>query len=327
MSTPENETRSLLDWIADRYPESPRKRLKDWFNTGRVRLDGATQHKFHLKMEDPGDRLELVGSDAATGKVKTKVRLHQNAKLVYLDAAVAVVNKSVGLLSVPVPGREDPSALDFLSKHLERTNARGAQALPVHRLDEYTSGLLCFALTPEARIHLIEQVRAHELERTYLAFVEGTPESRTGTWRNALKLDEEGYRQQLVDFDTPGATIAMTEYEVLATYYHSAGEGRPDRIVSKLRLRLQTGLKHQIRIQAAANGTPLIGDRSYHPSQLNAKRRGKHTHRQALHAVRLGMTHPISGEKMSWEAPLPYELASFEADLKRQSSEGARKPL
>ena len=324
MSSPEPETRSLLDWLADRHPDSPRKRLKEWFTGGRVRLDGASVRRFHEKMEDPGDRLELVGSAQATGKVEERVRLHQGAKLIFLDGAIAVVNKGVGVLSLPVPGREDASALDYLAKHLDRKGMRMAKALPVHRLDEYTSGLLCFALTPEARGRLIEQLRAHQLERTYLAFVEGVPATRSGTWVNELKLDEDGYRQQLVPDGTPGATEARTDYEVLATYHHGAGEGQADRTVSKLRLRLQTGLKHQIRIQAAANGTPLIGDRSYHPSQKGDRRRGKHTHRQALHAVRLGLTHPVSGEAMTWEAPLPFELARFEADLKKQTQSQRR---
>jgi 23S rRNA pseudouridine1911/1915/1917 synthase len=311
--------RSLLDWLAQRYPESPRKRVKEWFLGGRVRLDGIGVRKFHDQVTDPGERLQLVAQAQATGKVEERVRLHQSAKLLFLDGSIAVVNKSIGLLSVPVPGREAPTALDFLAKHLERNGIRNAEALPVHRLDEYTSGLLCFALNPMAREALIAQLRAHKLERTYLAFVEGAPPERTGTWVNMLKLDEEGYRQQLVPAGTPGATEARTDYELLASYRHRAGEGQPDRIVSKIRLRLQTGLKHQIRIQASANGTPLIGDRSYHPAQRGAKRRGKHTQRQALHAVRLGLTHPVSGEHMAWEAPLPFELARFEADLKRQT--------
>ncbi|MFP4282001.1 MAG: RluA family pseudouridine synthase [Opitutales bacterium] len=322
---PDPPSRPLLDWLAERYPDSPRKRLKGWFAAGRVRLDGETVRQFHLPAEAPGERLEVVGVEASTGKVESDLRLHQGARLVYLDKAVAVINKRAGILSVPVPGRDDPSALDFLQRHLERTGS-SQRALPVHRLDEYTSGLLCFALTPEARAVLVEAVRSHRLERTYLAFVEGAPASPEGTWRHALKLDEEGYHQHLVRPGTPGATEAVTAYELLATYRHGAGEGQPERVVSKLRLRLETGLKHQIRLQAAASGTPLIGDRRYHPAQGGEQRRGKHTRRQALHAVRLAFDHPVTGEWSAWEAPLPGELASFEADLRRQDAPSGGRP-
>lgn len=318
--------RSLLDWLADRFPDTPRKRLKGWFADGRVRLDGATARRFHETMADPGERLEFVAREAGTGRVESDLRLHQSARLVFLDGSLAIVNKSPGLLSVPFAGRDEPSALDFLRKHLERTGAPGVEALPVHRLDEYTSGLMCFALTADARESLIEQLRAHAVERTYLAFVDGQPEAPRGTWRHLCKLDEDGYRQRIVPEDTPDATEALTDYETLATYRHDAGPDRPERVVSKLRITLRTGLKHQIRLQAAASGTPLVGDRTYHPDLRGDKRRGKHTVRQALHAVRLGLAHPVSGEPMVWEAPLPQDLSRFEADLRKQSRARHRPP-
>lgn len=320
MSDPAEVERSLLEWLADRHPESPRKRLKEWFQSGRVRLDGKTVRRFHEAVADPGERLELVDRADAPGKVESGLRLHQSARLVHLDSAVAVVNKAAGLLSVPAPGRDHPSALDYLRLHLERSPHSRGEALPIHRLDEYTSGLLCFALNDEARENLLAQLRAHTLERTYLAFVEGAPEGASGTWQHACLLDETGYHQRLVPLGTEGATVALTDYEVLETYRHEAGPGRPLRVVSKLRLRLQTGLKHQIRLQAAASGTPLIGDRTYHPALRGNARsgRGKQTIRQALHAVRLGFRHPLSGEPMVWEAPLPGDLARFEADLRSQ---------
>ncbi|MFW6354861.1 MAG: hypothetical protein ACOC3I_10800, partial [Verrucomicrobiota bacterium] len=96
---PDPPSRPLLDWLAERYPDSPRKRLKGWFAAGRVRLDGETVRQFHLPAEAPGERLELVGVEASTGKVESDLRLHQGARLVYLDKAVAVINKRAGILS------------------------------------------------------------------------------------------------------------------------------------------------------------------------------------------------------------------------------------
>ena len=165
MASPES-SQSLLEWLATRYPDTPRKRLKDWFHIGRVRLDGRTVVRFQDIVEDPGERLVLAERASGLGPVSSGIRLHQLLRLAHLDGGIAVVNKSPGLLSVPAPQRQEPSALDLLRKHLERSKARQEEPFPVHRLDEYTSGLLCFALTREAREHLIEQVRSHRLERT-----------------------------------------------------------------------------------------------------------------------------------------------------------------
>ena len=310
---------SLLEWLCARYPESPRTRVKGWFAAGRVRLDEKTVRRAQERMPDPGERLALVDKADATGAVQKDFRLHQGVRLVHLDAALAVVSKAAGILSVPAPGREEPSALDFLQKHLERSGTPDAAALPVHRLDAYTSGLLCFGITPESRAHLIDQVRSHTLERTYLAYVEGAPSEDRGTWVDWFKLDEEGVRQFVVREGTPGATRAVTHFERLTVFRQPTADGG-DRLIAKLRLKLETGLKHQIRLQAAAAGTPLLGDRGYHPvfSPRHTGKRGKQASRQALHAVRLGLIHPVSGEPLSWEAPMPHDLAQFEADLRRQ---------
>ena len=197
---------------------------------------------------------------------------------------------------------------------------RRLEPLPVHRLDQYTSGVFCMATNPAARRHLIEQLKAHTMKREYVAFVEGRPRTPNGTWRQWLQLSRDELRQHVLSATQrkgPGseAREAITHYEVIAEYPLAGGKG----FVTKLRLRLETGRKHQIRVQAAHAGLPLIGDRTYNP----AYREPDPAHppidfpRQALHAEVLSLEHPDQpGKRMTWTAELPKDLRQLEAALR-----------
>ena len=158
------------------------------------------------------------------------------------------------------------------------------------------------------------------MKREYVAFVTGRPRTPTGTWRQWLQLSRDELRQQVLsatqlkDPDSE-AREAVTHYEVIAEYPLAGGKG----FVTKLRLRLETGRKHQIRVQAAHAGLPLIGDRTYNP----AYREPDHAHppidfpRQALHAEVLGLEHPEQpGKCMTWTAELPKDLRQLETALR-----------
>jgi 23S rRNA pseudouridine1911/1915/1917 synthase len=254
--------------------------------------------------------------------------------LLYLDSALAVVNKGPGLISVPASNC-DLSALsilaDFLAGKLKAQDRgvagkslppayRRLQPLPVHRLDQYTSGVFCMATSPAARHHLIEQLKAHTMKREYVAFVEGRSSVPRGTWRQWLQLSRDELHQQVLS-DSQAAAAgseacqAITHFEVIAEYPLAGGAGW----VTKLRLRLETGRKHQIRVQAANAGLPLLGDRTY-----NRRFRGADPAkasidfpRQALHAEVLSLEHPEQpGTRMSWTAELPKDLRQLEAALR-----------
>jgi 23S rRNA pseudouridine1911/1915/1917 synthase len=260
-------------------------------------------------------------------------QIHPRVSLLYLDSALAVVNKGPGLVSVPAPNAK-LSALsilaDFLAGRLkaqDRTVAgkslppayRRLQLLPVHRLDQYTSGVFCMACNSAARANLIDQLKARTMKREYLAFVEGRPTTAKGTWRQWLELSDDEMRQRIVP-DTRAraarcnAQEAVTHYEVLAEYRLAAGE-----VACKLRLRLETGRKHQIRVQAAHSGLPLIGDRTYtrRYRQMASAEELIEFPRQALHAEVLTLEHPDhAGKRMSWNAELPKDLRQLEAALR-----------
>ncbi len=324
----------LLDWLLRKHPDTPKSRAKQWILAGRVSVNGVIIRKPHQSIIDPGDTLELRDRHATTLACGSGWQIHPRVSLLYLDSAFAIVNKGPGLISVPASNC-DLSALsilaDFLMGKLKAQNRgvagkslptayRRLQPLPVHRLDQYTSGIFCMATNPAARHHLIEQLKAHSMKREYVAFVEGRPSTPAGTWRQWLQLSRDELRQQVLSeaqLKDPGseAREAITHYEVIAEYPFTGGKG----FVTKLRLRLETGRKHQIRVQAAHAGHPLIGDRTYNP----AYRGQNHTKtpidfpRQALHAEVLSLEHPEQpGQRMTWTAELPKDLRQLDATLR-----------
>ena len=324
----------LLDWLLRQHPDTPKSRAKQWILAGRVSVNGVIIRKPHQTITDPGDTLELRDRQATTLACGSGWQIHPRVSLLYLDSALAIVNKGPGLISVPAPNC-DLSALsilaDFLAGKLKARNRgvagkslptayRRLQPLPVHRLDQYTSGVFCMATNPAARHHLIEQLKAHSMKREYVAFVAGRPRTPTGTWRQWLQLSRDELRQHVLSetqLKDPGseAREAITHYEVIAEYPLAGGKG----FVTKLRLRLETGRKHQIRVQAAHAGLPLIGDRTYNP----AYRGPDHANapidfpRQALHAEVLSLEHPEQpGKRMTWTAELPKDLRQLEGALR-----------
>jgi len=317
------EEKPLLEWASRLCPDSPRKRVKEWIASGRFYLNGKVVTRAGLRMADPGAALSLGTADITTASWTHRKRIHPKLVVLYLDSSLAIVDKAAGLLSVPGEGQGAPSALDLLANYLNdgrgdvlRRRLFGSTAkvspLPVHRLDQYTSGLLCVAMNQEARRILIEQLRQHELLREYLAFADGEAPAPNGVWRHYLKLDEAGYHQLLFREPVEGAVEALTHYNVERVFARHH--------VSLLRLRLETGLKHQIRIQAAEEGMALVGDRLYHEGTRQALSRKGATlpygfKRQALHAAVIGLKHPVEGRSMRFESQLPGDLKRLEARL------------
>jgi 23S rRNA pseudouridine1911/1915/1917 synthase len=260
-------------------------------------------------------------------------QIHPRVTLLYLDSALAVVNKGAELISVPAPNAV-LSALSILQDFLEgRLKVAGhgfsnrtlppayrrLSLLPVHRLDQYTSGVFCMACNPHARENLVQQVRSHTMRREYVAFASGKSPTPSGTWRQWMELSDDQMRQRIVPKPRAGASQskvmeAVTHFEVHEEYQLPGIGG----FVTKLGLRLETGRKHQIRVQAASAGLPLIGDRTYNPEYQSSRAQPPliDFSRQALHAERLTLEHPeIPGKLMSWTAPLPRDLRQLEAKL------------
>jgi 23S rRNA pseudouridine1911/1915/1917 synthase len=328
----EKKAGPLLDWLLRKFPDTPKTRAKQWILAGRVSVNGVVLRKPHHTMPDPGDTLALLDRHAAALECGSGWQIHPRVSLLYLDHALAIINKGPGLISVPAPNA-DLSALSILADFLVgklRAQERGVagktlpppyrrlKPLPVHRLDQYTSGVFCVATNAAARHNLIEQLKARAMKREYQAFVEGKASQPTGTWRQWLQLSRDELRQHVLSdaqARAPGAEAqeAITHYEVIAEYPPRGARS----FVTKLRLRLETGRKHQIRVQAAHAGLPLIGDRTYNPACRERSDATIDFPRQALHAEVLSLEHPDHpGQRMTWTAELPKDLRQLEAFLR-----------
>ena len=210
--------------------------------------------------------------------------------LAYSDPYLVVVDKPAGLLVHPVPGHAGPTLVDAL----RGVAAGGDDDRPgiVHRLDRDTSGLLLVARDGRTHARLQAQLRRRRIGRTYLALVRGRPRSRKGRIEAPIGRDRRDPTR--MSLDTDAGRDAFTEFELV--------EALPGR--SLLRVTLETGRTHQIRVHLAAIGNPVVGDPVYgHGPELGLER-------QFLHAAELRLVHPETGDPIEVHSELPPDLAA-----------------
>jgi 23S rRNA pseudouridine1911/1915/1917 synthase len=246
-------------------------------------VDGATRAKsFRLA---GGEQVEIP--DATPGEV---VAAPEAPRIAWEDEHLLVVDKPAGLVVHPGAGRASGTLVDALAGKL----AGGEAGRPgiVHRLDRDTSGLLVVARSEEAHRRLQQLVRRRALERTYLALVRGEPRSRRGTIEAAIGRDRHEPTRVSLDTDTPRA--AVTHFELERRWPGHA----------LLRVTLETGRMHQIRVHLAAIDLPVVGDRVYGVAD-------EALGRQFLHAAELAFPHPFTGERVEVHSDLPSKLAAY----------------
>jgi 23S rRNA pseudouridine1911/1915/1917 synthase len=210
-------------------------------------------------------------------------------RLAYVDESLAVVDKPAGLVVHHGAGVRGPTLVDELGDLLGGGSDRARPGI-VHRLDKDTSGLMIVARDEDAHRKLSEMIRRREVERAYLALVEGRPRSREGTIDAPLGRDHRAPERRAVG--GRGARAARTHFRVLETL-------PADTLVEA---RLETGRTHQIRAHFAAIGHPVAGD----PRYGHAGRHG--LQRQFLHSARLAFGHPVTGAELKLDSPLPDDL-------------------
>jgi 23S rRNA pseudouridine1911/1915/1917 synthase len=277
---PSVETR-LLDWLFTALAPMSRTRVKQLLRSGRVHVNGTsvTRHDHPLR---PGDALTL-GPPVPFQK-RERVDLFS---VIYDDDHLLVIDKPPGLLTVATETEKADTAFALLSDHLAAMKA--GRPFVVHRLDRDTSGLLLFARSAEVRDAL--QANWESVTKTYLAVVEGAPRPAEGVVENYLT---EGRDLRVRASKRPGndAKRAVSRYRVL--------ESRGG--YSLVEVELVTGRKHQIRVHMAGLGCPVAGDKLYGARTDPAKR-------LCLHAWRLAFEHPVTGERVELESPLPRVLS------------------
>jgi 23S rRNA pseudouridine1911/1915/1917 synthase len=257
---------------------------------GSVLVDGAVARK--SARLSGGEQIELPELPEPGPLEPEDVGL----RVAYEDEHLLVVDKPAGVVVHPSPGHGTGTLVHGV---LEHGAAGGDEERPgiVHRLDRDTSGLLVVARSPEAYERLKELVQKHELEREYLALVRGRPRSRAGRIEASIGRDRRDPTRQSLDTDRPRA--AVTHFEVIELIGEHA----------LVRVRLETGRTHQIRVHLGAIGLPVLGDSVYGVPDPALGR-------QFLHATRLAFTHPFSGERVDVESPLPPDLAGPLEDLR-----------
>lgn len=225
----------------------------------------------------------------------------------HLDAALVVVEKRAGILTHAGPGQDEPNVLSGL-RRLLGSRGSGGRLMAVHRLDRVVSGLLAFARNERAFERLRAQFEARTVQRRYVAAVHGSPPKAEGDLEDWL--DVSALTVRVVEAKHPGARLAQTHFRVR--------EPLPKGRASVLGVTLKTGLRNQIRVQMAAHGFPLLGERKYHPSQPQPQR----SHRIFLHAEALQLEHPTTRDTLHFEAPLPPDLRRWLDHLRRSPSRG-----
>jgi 23S rRNA pseudouridine1911/1915/1917 synthase len=284
--------------IANLLPEFSRNRISRWIRDGRVVIAGQTiQPKTRVY---GGESIEVLpaAEPAELAAQPENIALD----IIYEDTSILVVAKPAGLVVHPGSGNWQGTMLNALLAHAPAL-AELPRAGIVHRLDKETSGLLVVGKTLQAQTSLTRQLQARTVKREYLALVHGAIE-RAGTVDAPVgRHPTQRTRMAVVERGRP----AVTHYTVLERFAPHA---------TLLRCSLETGRTHQIRVHLQSLGHPLVGDPAYGKSRRSALDFLNAFKRQALHAERLSLQHPDTGETVAWQTDPPADLASLLAELR-----------
>mgnify|MGYP002635208929 CR=1 FL=1 len=292
-------------------PEYSRSRIQEWIKLGFILLNDKAFSKPRVKVYE-GDRIQLeIPETTKTFDQPQQIRF----EIIYEDEHIFVVNKPAGLVVHPAAGHAAGTLVNgllFRDPSLEQLPRAGI----VHRLDKDTTGVMVVARSLEAHTGLVDAIQRHDVKREYRAIAQGLitagrtidePISRHPVDRKRMAVQAKG-------------KPAVTHFRVQQKY----------RAHSLIEVQLETGRTHQIRVHLAHLRHPLLGDQTYGGRLAIARGTGaqleqaiRHFKRQALHAFRLSFEHPVSGEALSFEAPLPDDFVKMKQCLKQDMNEPA----
>jgi 23S rRNA pseudouridine1911/1915/1917 synthase len=310
---PEERGARLDRMLASRFPGLSRTRLKRLIETGCV-LHAGTVLREPAHRVRPGDDFVVFFPEAEEAAPSAQPI---GLEILFEDAHIIVVDKPAGLVVHPAPGNPDGTLVNALIAHCGASLAGigGVRQLGiVHRLDKDTSGVMVAAKTEAAHQALTRDFAARRIDRAYAALVWGVPQPRMGEIAGNIGRSPVNRKKMAVVPEGRGRP-ALTRYRVERAFGTAA---------ALVECRLATGRTHQIRVHFACRGHPLIGDPVYGSRAGRAVARSGEAgariagfRRQALHARRLGFTHPVEGRELVFDSPLPADLHELFIDLER----------
>jgi 23S rRNA pseudouridine1911/1915/1917 synthase len=296
---PENLAGTRLDRaLALIFPDYSRTRLKEWLTSGQIKLDG---HTAEPKQKVKGD--EVIEILAELPPEPSMEAQDIPLAIIYEDRSILIINKPVGLVVHPAAGNPDHTLLNALLHHAP-TLATLPRAGLVHRIDKDTSGLLVVAKTLEAHTSLVKQLQDKTVNREYQAIVKGECISGGTVDAPIARHPQQRTHMAVIENGKP----AVTHYRILEKF----------KGYTRLKVILETGRTHQIRVHMAHINYPIVGDQTYGgglkvPANTTDDRKQvlRQFKRQALHAERLGLIHPDTKEAIVFEAPLPEDMLNL----------------
>jgi 23S rRNA pseudouridine1911/1915/1917 synthase len=287
--------------LAALLPTYTRTRAQEAIKQGRVQVAGRLAKASQLL--EAGQQLRVLAPPAQPMIPEQMPQNLPPLEVVFEDAHLLVVNKAAGVVVHPAPGHASGTLVDALRAHVPGIDAGEDPTRPgiVHRLDKDTSGLMVVAKTGQAHAALAQQMRERAMVKRYLALVEGAMPVAEGAIEAPIGRDLRSRQKMGIVATRRGGREARTRFRVLRE-----GRGR-----SLVELQLETGRTHQIRVHLAAVQHPVVGDATY------GRANPPQPPRIFLHAAQLEFAHPITGEWLSFDVPLPTDLATFLAEWER----------
>jgi 23S rRNA pseudouridine1911/1915/1917 synthase len=290
----ETDKERLDRWLAMQIAELSRSRIQDLVETGCVKVNDriCSSKKEIIKT---GDRIQLDIPDSQPLELQTE---NIPLDILYEDSQLIIINKPVGLVVHPSPGHPSGTLVNALLYHCQDLLGIGGVERPgiVHRLDKDTTGAIVVAKTELALRHLQEQLKNKTARRVYWGVVHGAPKIDRGTIDLPIGRNPVDRQKMAIVLEAKGGRKAITHWQVLERLGN----------YSLIEFQLETGRTHQIRVHAAQMKHSIVGDPVYSSGRFPINLTG-----QALHARQLILEHPISGETIEANAPIPAEFTKL----------------
>ncbi len=305
-----NETSEILTatksdrldrWLSNQLSDLSRSRIQKLIEQGNVEINGETCTDKNAKVK-PGDRIHLTIPEAQPTNIQPE---DIPLDILYEDDRILILNKPAGLVVHPAAGHTDGTLVNALLAHCPLAEIGGEQRPGiVHRLDKDTTGAIAIAKTDQAYQHLQAQLKAKTARREYLGVVYGVPKTESGSINQPIGRHPVDRKKMAVVPEEKGGRPAITHWQIkerLGNY-------------TLIHFQLETGRTHQIRVHSAYMGHPIVGD----PLYSSGRDIGVNLPGQALHAWKLTLQHPVSGEWISVTAPLPKAFNTLLEVLRRR---------